>query len=286
MKKTALLVTAMVVAVLFSSCFEEDTSPKKSTPTPESCVNWYYELLASEKYDVAYDYYFSDISKTVISKDNYVANIKTELFSKNSRVIASELISTENVEYRDEEIIKINSLVRYNVNGSEEIESVDDYLIKQKKDGFYKLLYKEIVSKTDYNMYLTQDANSVHSTKAVLYKKVGGVSLDYVFKNTLSKAFSFGKPDGKEGAQIEYQTETKSVFYTIEKPVIMKTGEEIMLSAEFKGVYDDPIRIVVYDIYELGNDGSVLNSNAPQSYSVAFKPPATGETTTAESTAQ
>ena len=263
MKRLIYFLIAFVIIFSFSAC-TVTTSEKKIT-TPEECMQNYFELLISNKFEKAYDDCFSDVSKTLVDKVDFSNEQKSVYFTEDITLTDVLVKSSEKLDNADNNIYLVKGILKFTQNGENKTEDFSEYVIKQKADGFYKFLYKGILMRKKFQMKSTHESNLVHADNVVIYESTKGIFLDITFKNDTGKSYSFGS-DTPSIMQIiigndKYSSEMKSV-------IKLEGNSEVTLSGFFEKASGQPSNISVSGIFQIGQDGTILNEGAGQIYSV------------------
>ena len=264
MKKSAAVLLIITMSFMICSCSITASGQKKVT-TPEECIQTFYGEIIAGNYETAYDTYFADVSKSIIDKVDYSNDQKNKYFTESITLTDVLVNSSEKIENIDETVYIVKGKLKFTKNGTENTEDFFDYVIKQKSNGFYRYLYNGILMKKDFNMASTHESNLVHATNMVLYDSIEGLYIDLSFKNDTGKKYKFGSDSG---SIMQITIGDKVYSYQLAGPIDFEGKSEAVLKGYFKDSHGQPEKISVSNIYEIGKDGTIMNSGSGQTYSL------------------
>lgn len=263
MKKLLCSLIILFFAFTLTSCtFFTDSKDVKS---PEECVSAYYEQMIKKQYNKAYSYYFSDVSKAIKSEEDFVGENKTKDFEGKNQLLDVICNNTKKIDNENQDVFSVSGILKFSEDDGEKTENFTLYVIKQKNNGLYRILYDGIISRRSYTMSSTHESNLVHADSLILNETVNGTVADLKFKNDTGNAYQFGND---AGYKMQLTVDKKVLACEISGQTILKPGEEVVLNGTFEGKSGTPSNITVTNVYQIGLDGTIINPGNGQIYSV------------------
>lgn len=217
-----------------------------------------------------YDSELATISKSVISREDYLAQLQETLAGVT--LSSAKIVSSESVEMAENRvpynISKVTLDIAYTKDGEE--HSVQEAVYALWQGSNIKLMYKNYLAKVTKEMTLTSDSNPVHCTAMDVYTLPQGTALGLHFQNDTADSYRFG--DDSAGAAVSVTTD-KTYRAVAAKPLTAAPGETVEIMVELPQTSGDIQRVLVSRFYLLAADGTASPSGDGLSYAMSIVAP-------------
>lgn len=269
MKKLTAAILILMLAFL-PSCSgksEKDNEEKKAEDAKKFIEKMYDDIdLGKIRFGDVYKNYFSDQSKQIITEKDYISEKNPEFKEIMDKEKTVSSIETKVEKEYENGISKLSTKLIYSSNGTQTEKDCIDYVIIQ--NGKCKYLYNGILSRKIYNMTEENPNNKVHAENAVVYKGVDGITIEMNFQNDTLSVFSFGYQDG---AAFLIKTAEGDFSNVLDSPQKLEADGSLKLLSKFDGVFGNPVRIEIKNIYTLDVKGQPIESGEGFNYAVLLQ---------------
>ena len=264
MKKIISLFLIIIVTISMSAC-EAQVAPEIKPQTPQEFLEGMYTDMVkpTTTFGKIYDKYLSDVSKKVISKDNFIKAQDQDL-TKNDIIINS--FNAEKIAEFENGITEFKCTLTYAIDDVTTTKVFDDFVIEI--DGEFKYLYQGILSKKIYTMQTTDPSNKIHCKSATIYEKNNAIQLELNMENSSISNMTFGWNSGSEVKIVTSQGEYSA---KVASPCKINSESEVSIAVIFDGAKGDVNKITVLNIYSLNIMSEPIESGTGLTYTVNIK---------------
>ncbi len=267
-KLTAMIFISILIFLTSCSGNNTENSEEKSVQDAKKFIEEMYRDLdlGEIRFGDIYRDYFADESKQIITEKDYISEKNPEFKEIMDKKKSVSSIETNVEKEYDNGISKLSTKLIYSVDGKQTEKNCVDYVMIQ--NGKCKYLYNGLLSRKVYNMTEENESNKVHAQNAVVYKGVDGITVEMNFQNDTLSIFSFGY---EKGAVFSIKTSEGEFSNVLDSPKRLESDGSLKISSKFDGVFGNPLRIEIKNIYTLDVKEQPIESGEGFNYAVLLQ---------------
>lgn len=253
----------------------------RSSNSKDFVSGLYQQIIkGSLTYDAIYEKYFSSLSQSAFSKEQYLDAIAADPIRSGAKLLSiSGETTSESVKLSEEHALynvsKVKLNVEYEKDGETATGPLEEYVIWE--SGEPRLLYRNVFRAFYKEMSMIQDSNPIHCTEMWVYALSQGIMLDIMMENPTTATYAIGKESGASVTCGATYTDTETghsakLSWTMpaESALRISPGETGMVTAIFPEGYGRLTNVKMLNIYELDSSGTPIQSGDGMVYNMSL----------------